>query len=139
VGVYKLSVTEELYRAQLEMYGDEEQCRDHFSSVVLVEVLVNDLDERFNIGHFKQPNPAFPEGGEQVAYDEALLSIDGQKTGGQRDASCSRRRQWPAPAGILLALLRRASAASLDIWRVHVSSGSTDAGAFSEPRSIQAD
>jgi hypothetical protein len=37
LGVYQLDVTPEVFAEQLPMYGDEEQCRDHFSSVVLIE------------------------------------------------------------------------------------------------------
>lgn len=44
LGVYRLAVTDEVFHAQLPMYGDEDQCRDHFSSVVLIEAVVRDVD-----------------------------------------------------------------------------------------------
>jgi hypothetical protein len=89
LGVYKLEVTNEVFQAQLPMYGDEEQCRDHFSFVVLIEVIVTDIDERFDIGHFRQPR--LVKGSEQVAYDEALLSLDGEEVIA-RDIFCLRGR-----------------------------------------------
>jgi hypothetical protein len=77
LGMYKLKVTRQVFAAQLPMYGNEQQCRDRFSSVVLIEALVNDVDERFSLSHFTQPNPAYPHGASQVPWDEGLLSSDG--------------------------------------------------------------
>lgn len=79
LGVYRLEVTKEVFQAQLPMYGDEDQCREHFSSVVLIELLVRDVDSRFDVGDFTQPNPKYPFNSPQVAYDEALLSLDGEE------------------------------------------------------------
>lgn len=79
LGVYELEVTDEVFRAQLPMYGDEDQCWDHFSSVVLIEVIVRDVDHRFSVGDFTQRNPDYPFNSPQVAYDEALLSLDGEE------------------------------------------------------------
>lgn len=78
LGVYWLDVTSEVFTAQVPMHGDEALCRDHFSSVVLIEAVVDDPDERFSVDHFTQPNPAYPRGASQVAWDEALLSTDGE-------------------------------------------------------------
>jgi hypothetical protein len=78
LGVYRLDVTPEIFAAQLPMYGDEGQCRDHFSSVVLIEAVVTDTDERFNVADFTQPNPDYPHGAAQVPWDEGLLSSDGE-------------------------------------------------------------
>ncbi len=79
LGVYRLEVTDEVFQEQLPMYGDEAQCRIHFSSVVLIEAVACDLDERFDVGKFTQPNPNYPGGYPQVAYDEAILSFDGEE------------------------------------------------------------
>lgn len=78
LGVYRLFVTDEIFEAQLPMYGDEEECRHHFSCVVLIEAIAKDLDDRFDVGAFTQSNPNYPGGYSQVAYDEALLSLDGE-------------------------------------------------------------
>jgi hypothetical protein len=78
LGVYRLDVTQEVFAEQLRMYGDEEQCRDHFSSVVLVEAVVDADSEQFNLIDFTQPNPAHPRVCLQVPWDEGLLSPDGE-------------------------------------------------------------
>jgi hypothetical protein len=68
LGVYRLEVTPEIFAAQLPMYGDEDQCRDRFSSVVLIEAVVVQANERFSL----------PHGAAQVPWDEGLLSSDGE-------------------------------------------------------------
>jgi hypothetical protein len=65
-----------VFAAQLPMYGDDEQCRDHFSSVVLIEAVVSDVDERFTLSDFTQSNPVYPHGAAQVPWD--LLLRDGE-------------------------------------------------------------
>jgi hypothetical protein len=78
LGVYNLEVSPEIFAAQLPMYGNEEQCRDHFSSVVLIETVINDPDEGFDLTDIKQLNPAFTHDSAQVPWDEGLLSPDGE-------------------------------------------------------------
>jgi hypothetical protein len=90
LGVYRFLVTDEVFQSQLPMYGDEDQCRHHFSSVVLVEAVARNLDDRFNMGDFTQRIPAYPGGSAQVAYDEAVLSQDGG-TLLARTISCMRK------------------------------------------------
>ncbi len=79
LGVFRLDVTRKVFAAQLPMYGDEAQCRDHFSSVVLIEALIDGHDERFDLGGFWQPNLGDPHGSRQAPWDEGLLSSDGEK------------------------------------------------------------
>ena len=95
LGVYRLDVTPEVFAAQLPMYGNEEQCRDHFSSVVLIEVVVRNGGESISLDDIKQPKPwrpneaihphpfglggIPPEGSFQVPWDEGLLSPDGEQ------------------------------------------------------------
>src|SRR4051794_35941493 len=67
-----------VFAAQMPMYGDEEQCRDHFSSVVLIEAVVSEADERFSLSDLTQPNATYPHGAAQAAWDEGLLSGDGE-------------------------------------------------------------
>lgn len=94
LGVFKLDVTADVFAAQLPMYGNEEQCRDHFSSVVLIEAVVSNCDSAFSLDEFKQPRPMLPnlaihphpaglngippEGSFQAPWDEGLLSSDGE-------------------------------------------------------------
>jgi len=78
LGVYKLEVTPEMFAEQLQMYGDEARGRDHFSSVVLIEALVDAAGKPLNLAKFTQPNPAYPHNSSQVPWDEALLSADAE-------------------------------------------------------------
>jgi hypothetical protein len=78
LGVYWLHVTPEIFAAQLPMYCDQEQCRDHFSAVALIEAVASEDDERFSLSDFTQPNPAYPHGAAQAPWDEGLLSSDGE-------------------------------------------------------------
>jgi hypothetical protein len=78
LGVYRLDVTPEIFAAQLPMYGDEDQCRHHFSSVVLIEAVLSEAEEQFSLFDFTQPNPAYPHGVAQAPWDEGLLSSDGE-------------------------------------------------------------
>jgi hypothetical protein len=83
LGVYKVDMTDDRLRQTMdEKYGGialseserrqvEECVREELSSVVLIEVLVENRDDHFDVGDFTQP------GREQVAYDEAYLSPDG--------------------------------------------------------------
>jgi hypothetical protein len=77
LGVYQLEVTPALFHAQLPMYGNEDQCRDHFSSIVLLECTVEGIDDTFALDGFTQANPAYPHSSPQVPWDEALLSQKG--------------------------------------------------------------
>ncbi|MEP7353004.1 MAG: hypothetical protein ABI824_07200 [Acidobacteriota bacterium] len=78
-GIYKLEPTTELYEAQFAQMGNHDQCRDHFSSLVLIEVIVRNIDDRFSIGDFAQAHGEKSLSNTQVAWDEALLTEDGQQ------------------------------------------------------------
>ncbi len=84
LGVYRLPVTDELFREQYEiLYGDpdpraEQQCRQQLASVVLVELLVRDRGERFEVGQFTQPQEGVPKANWQVPWAEAYLTPDGE-------------------------------------------------------------
>jgi len=89
LGVYRLPVTNALFREQFDiLYGypmserqrlkAERQCREQLSSVVLIEVLVSNPDDRFDVGQFSQSQDGVPKENWQVAWNEALLSLDGE-------------------------------------------------------------
>ena len=83
LGVYKVELTDALLQqatdqkhgglslSKRERRQAEKYVREELSSVVLFEVVVENRDDRFDIGHFSQP------GTEQVAYDEAFLTSNG--------------------------------------------------------------
>jgi hypothetical protein len=86
IGVYQLPVTEELIATQAELlYGGEPspdnvvQVRQQLESTVLVEVLVSNADDAFDVSVFTQENPELPYESWQVAWAEAFLSADGQE------------------------------------------------------------
>jgi hypothetical protein len=84
VGVYQLPVTEDLVVAQAqELYGDEPssaelaQVRKQLQSTVLIETLITDADDTFDVSDFAQEIPGLPSEEWQVAWAEAFLSADG--------------------------------------------------------------
>jgi len=87
LGVYRLEITDELLRGQMDiLYGSqpnrpaeaERQCREQLESVVLVEALVSNRDERFDVGDFTQSNPNMPRENWQAPWAEAYLAPDGE-------------------------------------------------------------
>ena len=88
LGVYRLPVTEGLFREQFDiLYGyemteaervkAERSCRSQLSSVVLIEALVKGRDNCFDVGDFAQQYEDKPEDSWQVAWAEAFLTPDG--------------------------------------------------------------
>ena len=88
LGAYKVEITDDEIRKFLkESFGNsitanetEQQFilkREETVSVVALDVSVTNADDNFDIGDFKQPD------GDQVAYDEIYLSIDGRSTESQ--------------------------------------------------------
>lgn len=83
LGVYKVELTDALFQQAMdEKYGSlglsrrgrrraEMHVRKELSSVVLIEVMVENRDDRFDVGDFTQP------GSDQAPYDEAYLTPDG--------------------------------------------------------------
>jgi hypothetical protein len=89
LGVYHVPVTEELLREQFDiLYGHlttkEEKvealqlCREQLKSVVLIELGINNLDDKFSLNDFTQAIPGQPPENWQAPYDEAYLSPDGE-------------------------------------------------------------
>jgi len=83
LGAYKVDVTEDLVKEAmalkyegLALLPDEERAaesavREELSSVVLLELAVDDPDARFDLTLFTQPES------DQAPYDEAYLTLDG--------------------------------------------------------------
>jgi hypothetical protein len=105
LGVYRLPLTEELFRLQFsKLYGypmskaehaqAERWCREQLSSVVLVEAMVRNRDDTFDVGEFVQPQEGVPAEDWQVAWAEAYLTLDGEALAVERWAD-------PPPSGDL--------------------------------------
>jgi hypothetical protein len=98
LGIYTLAVSEDLLKQQtLELWGatpspsQQAQVRDQLGSVVLVEVLVTDADEKFGAPDFTQEDPGQPRANWQAAWDVSFLSADGEKLLAKRLKSLSPR------------------------------------------------
>jgi hypothetical protein len=59
---------------------DDDQTREHFDKLVLIEAVVDGHDEPFDMGSFGQMLIEFPDDPSRmmVGYDEGLLSADGE-------------------------------------------------------------
>jgi hypothetical protein len=85
LGAYRLESSASLLSKALDFkYGSlnlkpaeradaERHVRDELGNVVLFELLISNRDERFSVDDFGQP------GSDQAAYDEAYLSLDGER------------------------------------------------------------
>jgi hypothetical protein len=89
LGVYRPVVSAETWQEQLNVTGDEDYTKRHFDKLVLIEALVEDLEEPFDMEKFGQMDIEFPADPRrmQVGYDEGLLSSDGELLI-ERDMNC---------------------------------------------------
>lgn len=78
VGVYKSDIPKAVYREQWKVTGDDERTKEHFERLVLIEAVATNVDNKFKLKDFGQilSHPMF-QPHFQCAYDEALLSADG--------------------------------------------------------------
>jgi hypothetical protein len=95
LGVYKPDIPANVYREQRKSMGSDERTMDertkaHFKDLVLIEALIDGIDDRFKMSEMGQPCALgdYPDRF-QCAYDEALLSSDGE-TVVERDMNCVR-------------------------------------------------
>src|SRR6202011_3806573 len=77
LGVYAPDIPENVYREQWEVTGSDEDTKEHFDKLVLIEGVIDHVDERFKTIEFGQPSLAGDPNRFMCAYDEALLSPDG--------------------------------------------------------------
>jgi hypothetical protein len=87
LGVYKPDIPANVYREQRESMGSDERTKAHFEGLVLIEALIDGIDDRFKMSEMGQPDPLGDYSNFQCAYDEALLSSDGE-TVVERDMDC---------------------------------------------------
>lgn len=88
IGVYEPHISMYAYWEQWRALGSYERTKAHFQGLVLMEVLIENIDDRFKMIEMGQP---YTRGDFkdhfQCAYDEALLSSDG-KSVIERDINC---------------------------------------------------
>lgn len=88
LGVYKPHISVEAYREQWEITGSDEDTKEHFNGLVLIEAFVHNADDQFDISQIgQQPSHSDDPNSFMVPYDEALLSSDGE-TLIQREMDC---------------------------------------------------
>ncbi len=89
LGVYRPQISAETWQEQWQVTEDDEETREHFEKLVLIEAIVEELAEPFQMEKFGQMQLSFPddESRMMVGYDEGLLSMDGE-TLIQRDMDC---------------------------------------------------
>ena len=80
LGIYRPNISAETWQEQWEVTGDDEETRDHFEHLVLIEALVESLTEPFQMIQFGQMRAQFPNDPSRmmVGYDEGLLSANGE-------------------------------------------------------------
>ncbi len=94
VGVYKLPVTDELFEKDFQARWESStpdfdrasairRCREELESVVLVELVVMNPDDRFKPDDFAQTDESLPQGEWQAAWAEAYLTSDGTSYAGK--------------------------------------------------------
>lgn len=88
LGVYRLAVTKQLLQEQFDiLYGyqtseaerrrSKRYCKRQLESVALLEVLVKDPDESFDLKDFTQERDGVDRGSWQAAWAEAFLTFNG--------------------------------------------------------------
>jgi hypothetical protein len=90
IGVYRPHVSAETWQEQWNVTADDDQKREHFDKLVLIEAIVEGLAGPFDMSQFGQMqanSPKYPSH-MQVGYDEGLLSFDGE-TLIQRKMKCA--------------------------------------------------
>ena len=88
LGVYKPKIPVAVYWEQWRVTASYERTKAHFKDLVLIEALVEHIDARFKMSELGQPDKLIDKPGSfQCAYDEALLSSDGE-TVLERDMNC---------------------------------------------------
>ena len=91
LGVYRPQISQETWQEQWRVTDDDDATRAHFDKLVLIEAVVEDLAEPFEMIKLGQMQAEFPNDPSRmmVGYDEGLLSSDGE-TIIQREMDCVR-------------------------------------------------
>lgn len=88
LGVYKPQIPARVYKEQRRVTGSDEKTKAHFKDLVLIEVVIEPLDARLKMIELGQDYTRGDfEDHFQCAYDEALLSSDGE-TVLKREMNC---------------------------------------------------
>lgn len=80
LGVYRAEISAETWQEQWKATEDDDETREYFDKLVLIEAIVEGLAEPFRMHEFGQMQLEFPDDPMRklVGYDEGLLSADGE-------------------------------------------------------------
>jgi hypothetical protein len=78
LGVYTPYIPEETYKEQWQVSESDEKTKEHFDKLVLIEAIAENLDGELDLSSVGQLIHFGELESFQCAYDEALLSADGQ-------------------------------------------------------------
>jgi hypothetical protein len=79
LGVYRPEISERTYQEQLDVMGNDAQAKEHFDGLVLVEASATGVEGELELSNLgQQPSTIDDTHYFQCAYDEALLTADGQ-------------------------------------------------------------
>lgn len=89
LGVYRPEIPQETWDEQWEVTADDDETKNHFAKLALIEGVVESPEGRMDFGKFGQMHLDAPDDPSRmmVGYDEALLSADGE-TLIERDMDC---------------------------------------------------
>lgn len=89
LGVYRPQISAETWQEQWQVTESDEDTREHFDKLVLIEAVVDGLEEPFDMCRFGQMQLEFPGDPSRmmVGYEEGLLSADGESLI-QRETDC---------------------------------------------------
>jgi hypothetical protein len=60
LGVYRPQISQKTWQGQWQVTADDQHTREHFADLVLIEGVVEQLTEPFDLGSFGQMSLAFP-------------------------------------------------------------------------------
>jgi len=78
LGGYAPDIPENVYREQWEVTGSDEEAKERFGKLVLVEGIIDHVDERFKTSEFGHSSLTGNPSRFMCAYDEALTSSGGK-------------------------------------------------------------
>jgi hypothetical protein len=61
LGVYKPQISTETWQDQWQVTASDDQTREHFDTLVLIEAVVEGLNDPFDMSQFGQMRPEFPD------------------------------------------------------------------------------
>ena len=78
LGVYRPYIPEETYQEQWHVTESDEETKEHFDKLVLIEAVADGIDGELDLVELGQSVMFDDSESFQCAYDEALLSTDGE-------------------------------------------------------------